>query len=190
MTVASKAAKRTSVSSMLVTPTDKTVSIAADKTVSTPIHVLLATKMAVLGYTDADAATALGVSQPTVTRWRLNRSLPTDDNVPTLAKFLGIDKRTAWASIDVSSKPAARGSTRPGTLGDLLRKLEDERNLPAGESWVRYGIDKSRYYRYRGDLSAPNPTDIPSLALKLGVPEETIVLAAYRTELWRADQRT
>lgn len=79
--------------------------------------------------------------------------------------------------------------TRPGTLGELLRRLENERNLTAVESWQRYGIDKSRYYRLRSDLSAPHATDIPTLALALGVPEETVVLAAYRTELWKADQR-
>ena len=84
-------------------------------------------------------------------------------------------------------RPAGRNSTRPGTFGALLRQLEHDRNLSAPESFARYRIDKSRYYRFRNDLAAPHATDIPALALALDVPEEVIVLAAYRTELWRAE---
>ena len=92
------------------------------------------------------------------------------------------------ASIGAMQRPAGRNSTSPGTFGSLLRQLENERNLSAPESFARYRIDKSRYYRFRNDLAAPHATDIPALALALDVPEEAIVLAAYRTELWRAEQ--
>lgn len=155
---------------------------------STHLPVLLATKMAERRLSDTAAAREIGTSQPTVTRWRHGRSFPNEMHVPALARFLGISQTKVRAAIDAMGRPATRNTTRPGTFGALLRQLENERNLSAPDSFARYRIDKSRYYRFRNDLAAPHATDIPALAIALGVPEETIVLAAYRTELWRAEQ--
>ena len=149
---------------------------------------MVARRQAELGLTDLEAGERLGVTQATVTRWRLGRAVPSDVHVKSLAAFLGVTQRDVRAALDRTPRPTSPG-TRPGTLGDLLRRLENERNLTGAEAWQRYGIDKSRYYRLRSDLGAPHPTDIPALALAIGVPEDEVVMAAYRTELWRADQR-
>lgn len=144
---------------------------------------LLAAAQAQKGVTDTEAARMIGVSQPTITRWRLGRSLPNDDVVPKLAKFIGVADREVHKAIQ---------HTRPknvveadGTLGQLLRTLEAERGIEAADAWPKYGFDKSTYYRWRQDKSTPRLSELPDIAAALGVREERLVLAVYRTEVAR-----
>lgn len=144
---------------------------------------LFAGAQASKGLTDEEAARTLGVSQPTVTRWRLGRNTPNDTLVPALARFIGVTERQLVKTLVPSEPRRARG---PGTFGELIRQLELDRQFDAAEAWKRYGFDKSTYYRWRGDLSAPRLVEVPELAVRLRVPEEQIVLAIYRTELAKA----
>lgn len=144
---------------------------------------MLAKAQASKGVTDTQAARMIGVSQPTITRWRLGRSVPNDEVVPKLARFIGVADREVRNAI---------GNIRPknpveadGTLGQLLRTLESERGIEAADAWLRYSIDKSTYYRWRQDKSSPRLSELPDIAARLGVREERLVLAVYRTELAR-----
>lgn len=152
------------------------------------IAVMLATRMAELGMTDTDAARELDVSQPTVTRWRTGRIVPSKAAVPRLASFLGIKRAKLTSLLDDTDSRRPAGA-RDGTFGQLLMALETERGLTATEAWRQFGIDKSRYYRLRGDVSAPRLVDLPALASRMGVSEQELVMAAYRTELYRCGAR-
>lgn len=145
---------------------------------------LFASTMASKGLTDSEAARVLGVSQPTVTRWRQGRHVPGDDHAATLAEFCGVPEKAIHKVLSMYAAAPRRG-TGEGTFGDLIRTLEHDRNLDPSEAWRRYGVDKSTYYRWRASEASPRLHEVPTLATKLGVPEERIVMAIYRTVVRR-----
>jgi transcriptional regulator with XRE-family HTH domain len=141
---------------------------------------VFAVAMASKGLTDQEAAATLGVSQPTVTRWRLGRYLPTDEHVAVVARFCGLPERDLRKTL---APVAPRRGDGDGSLGALLQELEKARGIDAADAWRRLGVDKSTYYRWRADKGTPRLHEIPTLAGRLGVSEERIVLAVYRTEV-------
>jgi len=142
---------------------------------------LFATSMARKGLTDQEAAATIGVSQPTVTRWRLGRNQPSDEMVQVLARFCGVNPSVLRRTLVKPIEP--RRGTGEGSLGALLKQVEFDRGIEAAEAWKRFGIDKSAWYAWRADKRAPHLHEIPALAARLGVPEERLVLAVYRTEI-------
>jgi transcriptional regulator with XRE-family HTH domain len=147
---------------------------------------LLAGEMARRHLTDTDAAAVLGVSQPTISRWRSGKVHPPLAQAEALADFLALERSTMERMIRKESgveRPAVTSDRE--TLADILIACETEHG-GAAETWKALGIDKSRYYRLRSSGSIPPLADLPVLAAKLGVTEERLVLAVYRTELARA----
>ena len=149
----------------------------------------LGSEMGRRGLTDTRAAPLLGVSQPTVTRWRTGQVVPAESQVKTLARFLGITQRDVRDLLGESSPPLPPETLpKVETIGVLLRVLERERGVTPADAWARYGIDKSRYYRLRLDKTVPHLVDVPELARALGVSEERVVLATYRTTIARGSR--
>lgn len=142
---------------------------------------LIASAMAEHGLTDTEAARRLGVKQPTVSRWRVGKSVPSEDRVEVLSAFCGVSPTVIRKAI--SDATPRQPQAIDGTLGHLLRTLEYERGIDAAEAHRQYGLDKSSYYRWRGDRGTPHLTDVPMLSLRLGVNEERLVLAIYRSTL-------
>ena len=148
---------------------------------SQTIAQLFATAMATHGLTDTEAARRLGVSQPTATRWRVGRSVPSEAHVSALAAFCQVPQSTIRKLIGNSERRVP--AQADGTLGHLLRTLEHERNLEAADALRECGVEKSAYYRWRADRGAPHLSDVPDLAVRLGVSEERLVMAIYRTTI-------
>lgn len=151
------------------------------------IGIAIAKEMARRGLTDHAAADLLGVSQPTISRWRSGKVAPQIRHATRLAPFLGlalpkVERMIEQAYPQAPPTPRPRG---PETFGVMLRTLEMERGIDAVALMHATGIDKSRFYRLRADKATPLLADIPDLAKRLRVPEERCVLAAYRTELAR-----
>lgn len=140
---------------------------------------LFATAMAAHGLTDTEAARRVGVSQPTASRWRSGKSIPSELHVPALAAFCQVPASTVRKLIGASEK--RQPAQADGTLGHLLRTLEHERNIEAAEAFRGYGVEKSAYYRWRADRGTPHLTDVPDLAVRIGISEERLVMAIYRT---------
>lgn len=142
---------------------------------------LIASAMGDHGLTDTEAARRLGVKQPTVTRWRVGKAVPSEERIGALAEFCGVS--TSVIRKAISDTAVRQPRQIDGTLGHLLRTLEYERGMEAADAHRQYGIDKSTYYRWRGDRAAPHLTDVPTLAVVLGVSEERLVMAIYRSTL-------
>lgn len=141
-----------------------------------------------LGISQAAAADALNVTQPTVARWCSGQNAPRPEHFGRLAQFFHSDiasVRVAVAAHHGPTVPLADGET----IERLLFDVEAERNLTGAEAWRAFGIDKSRYYRMRSGLFIPHLRDIPDLAAALGVDEGRVLWAVYRTELARVAAR-
>jgi transcriptional regulator with XRE-family HTH domain len=153
------------------------------------IGVAIATEQARRGLTDSALSEMLGVNAATVTRWRLGNSVPQPRHAVRLSALTGIPLAEVERMIAGSArKPPPEPVGRQETFGVMLRSIEAERGLTSTELFRAAGIDKSRYYRLRNDRAAPRTADIPDLARRLQVPEERVVLAAYRSELARTGQ--
>jgi transcriptional regulator with XRE-family HTH domain len=148
---------------------------------------LLAAEMATRQLNDRQTAEVIGVAQPTITRWRSAQTVPSIAEATKLAAFLRMKVSAVDAMIEEAQEVrlAATTLTGPETFGVLLRVLENERGVSPADAWQQWGIDKSRYYRLRADKVTPHLADIPDLSRGLGVSEERILWAAYRTELTR-----
>jgi transcriptional regulator with XRE-family HTH domain len=148
---------------------------------------VLASRMAHRKMTDAQAAELLEVSQPTVTRWRTGRVVPSAQHAQTLAAFLDMPIKTVDKML--AGSDALDRQPMPGkgveTVGVLMRALERERGQTGVVGWKASGLEKSRYYRLRMDKAAPHLVDLPELAKALKVDEVRLVMATYRTVLAR-----
>lgn len=130
-----------------------------------------------------EVARLLGVSQATVNRWRTGRLIPSHESAPAVARFLRVARGELEAMLDRTHD--SHDMVERGTFGHLLRELEGQRGLTPIEMIDRYGVERSRYYRWRGNLTVPKPETIAALAAQLEVKEERIVLACYRTQIRR-----
>lgn len=153
----------------------------------TTFAVLFAEAQAARRLSDNRLARQLGVSQPTVTRWRSGAALPSEQHIPMLAKFLHRTQRDLRAILTRDQIAAQRRAPKPaeGSLAQMVRELENTLNLTPLELAARVGIDRSTYYRYRRDESTPALEDIPTLAPRFGVSEDTLLHAVYRTRTAR-----
>jgi transcriptional regulator with XRE-family HTH domain len=156
------------------------------------IAVAIASRMAERGLSDRATADLLEVSQPTISRWRTSRNVPNAREAIKLAAFLGVKVSVVdgWIRDATIIPPPVIAVDGHETVGVLLRNIEMERGLSAPDMIELLGIDKSRYYRLRSDRNTPHFADIPELATRLGVNDERLALAAYRTELSRQYHRT
>lgn len=75
---------------------------------------LLAAVIDIKGVSQTKAAEIMSVSQPTLHHWLRGKTLPTDDNLPAIAKFTGYSR---------TRLEAMRASERRGILS--LQRFED-----------------------------------------------------------------
>ena len=150
-----------------------------------PIGAALAAAMAKRGLTDARTAELFAVSTPTITRWRTGKIIPPRRQSLALAAFTGLPLD------DVDEMIAAAEPARPDdtsgaeTLRALILHLEREQGI----TYTSTGITKSRYYRLRSGGGVLHLADIPAFAARLGVPEERVVMAVYRSALAEREQQ-
>lgn len=135
----------------------------------------LAATIARRRWTQQQAADHLGVSQPTVLRWLKGRTMPSGDVAARVRRLVG----------PYEAPVRKRVRSRGETVVKLLATLEAERGLSATEMIAATGLDRSRYHRLRSGTTAPNLEQIPALARALGVDEERLVLATYRSVVSR-----
>jgi transcriptional regulator with XRE-family HTH domain len=128
---------------------------------------------------DTSLARELGVSQPTVTRWRSGQTLPAPQHLRTLSKFTRLPQRDLRALINTDSDQRPTQPKGTGTFADLIRSIETARNIQPAEAPHLLGIDKSTYYRYRRGTTTPALEDIPDLAGRLQVTETQVLNAVY-----------
>lgn len=135
------------------------------------------------GLTDEVLARAVGVQQATFTRWRNGTLAVHPRHVPRLAKLLGVPSAEVGRVVAYSRRPDI--PIAEGTIGALLRDFELAEGLTVQGAYERLEVEVSTYHKWRKNQVVPGAPVMESLAIRLGVSEETVVMAAYRTELLR-----
>jgi transcriptional regulator with XRE-family HTH domain len=139
------------------------------------------------GLTDDALARVIGVRQATFTRWRNGTLSVADRHAARLANLLGMT--AADVAKMLRDQQRAANAIEKGTIGHLLRQFEQKNGLNPQGAYEKLGVDVSTYHKWRKNQVVPGPSVIASLAAGLGVSEQVVVMAVYRTELWRLAQK-
>lgn len=139
------------------------------------------------GLTDDALARVMGVRQATFTRWRNGNLAVADRHAARLASLLGIPQAQVRSML--GDQERAANAIEKGTIGWLLRQFEQKNGLTPQGAYEQLGVDISTYLKWRKNQVVPAPIVIAGLAAGMGVSEQSVVMAVYRTELWRLAQR-
>lgn len=141
------------------------------------------------GLTDDALARVVGVKQATFTRWRNGTLSVHPRHAGRLAALLALP--TAEVVRLISDQPDGRAANpiEKGTVGWVLRQFERREGLTVQGAYERLGVEVSAYHKWRKNQVVPGPAAIAGLAAGMGVSEQSMVMAVYRTELWRLSQK-
>lgn len=139
------------------------------------------------GLTDEALARVVGVRQPTFTRWRNGTLAVAERHAQRIANLLGEPVTTVYEMLDHQDRP--QRAIEKGTIGHLLRSYERKQGYTPQESYEHLGVDISTYHKWRKNQVVPAPSAIAALAAGMGISVQIVVMAVYRTELWRLDHQ-
>lgn len=139
--------------------------------------------------TDEALARVIGVRQATFTRWRNGTLAVADRHAARIASLLGEPMELVTEMLRSQPRPPGYTPGSKGTIGHLLREYERRNGFTPQQAYNALGVEVSTYHKWRKNQSIPGAQAIAPLAEAMGVREERVVMACYRTELWRLAQK-
>lgn len=135
------------------------------------------------GLSDDALARVIGVRQATFTRWRNGTVGVGSRHAARIAQAAGVP--VAEVEEMIAGQQSTVTTVVDDTLAALLTAWEEASGESASAVAPRFGVSLSIYLRWRKGLTVPAPPALAGIADVLGVPLETVVMAAYRSELAR-----